>query len=108
MFNLACSALHCDELFDIGMCIIEHKHKSAPPGAALLDHISGGYRVELCPGTGTRCRAVDGLDIGAAWTQCREVNTDTATACHDLGHNFQVIEDTLATVFRAWYNIAVV
>src|SRR2546421_7241479 len=75
--------------------------------SSLLNHVPGSHRVELGPGTGPRGRAVDGLDIGAAWAQCREVNTHTAAACHNLGHDFQVVEDTLATVFRTGDNIAV-
>src|SRR5213080_5324617 len=70
--------------------------------SALLYHIPSGHGVELCPGTGTRGRTVDGLDIGAARAQCREVNTHTAAACHNLGHNFQVVEYALAAIFRAW------
>src|SRR5207244_12824401 len=57
---------------------------------------------------GTGGSAVDGTDIGAARAQGRQVNTYTAAACHNLGHNFQVVEDTLAAVFRAGYNVAVV
>src|SRR5438034_859183 len=68
---------------------------------ALLDHVPGRHRIELRPGAGTRCRAIHCLDVRASWPQCGEVDAHAASACHDLGHEFEVVEDTLAAVFGA-------
>src|SRR3989442_9291413 len=72
--------------------------------AALLNHISSCYRIELSPGTGTGCGAVNSLDIGTAWPERGEVDANTATAGHDFSHNLEVIQDALATIFGAGDN----
>src|SRR6266487_4901947 len=67
--------------------------------AALLNHVTGRYRVQLSPRTGTRRCTVDGLDVGTTRSQRREVDANATATSHDLGHHFQVIQNTLATVF---------
>src|SRR6266566_98689 len=76
--------------------------------AALLNNITCRHRVELCPGTWTGRCTVHGLDVGAAWAQGRKVDTDAAASRHNLCHGLEVVEDTLAAVFRAGDNVAVI
>src|SRR5579885_402845 len=108
MLNLARRALDRDELFDIGMVVVEHEHKSSPPRAPLLNHIPGRDRIQLRPRTGTRRCAVDRANVGAARAQGREVDAHAAAARHDLGHELEIVENALPAVLRGRYHVAVV
>src|SRR5262249_10944766 len=67
--------------------------------APLLYNITSCDRVELCPRARTRCRTINGFDVRAARTQGGEVDANAATTCHNLGHDFEVVEDALAAIF---------
>src|SRR5690606_32944593 len=98
--------LYVDELFHVGVVVVQHEHQGAPPAASLDDAARGGA-VNLGPGDGAAGRAVDPFDEGAPGPQAGQVDAHAAAPGHDLHHEGHVVQNALAGILRAGDDVAV-